>query len=454
MPRVSGSEGSDPGATDGAASEAAKGGLGFRAALSRLLGLGHAAVGTLPEDRAKLLARHPDPAVRLGVAAAPETAPELLYFLARDPAVEVRQAVAAHPRTPRQADLLLALDETAPVRERIARKVTSQIGGIDRQGAAQLWQLTISVLEALARDDIPQVRQLIAEAARGIADLPPAMMTALGRDRVADVAVPALGFAGRIADEDLVEIVVHAPDPRVVGAVARRPAIGSRVVDAVVESGDNAAITALLNNHGAAIAPATLERLVELAPPIEAWHEPLVKRPSLTQAAALKLASFVAQKLVKYLQGRPELPPETGGTITMVVRHRQIAPPAPAAPEDPEAPLARARRHYAAGTLNEDLVVESLGSDTDFVIAALALRSRLQPAVVNKILTSHSAKGLTALAWKAGFSMRLAFQLQLRVAHLPPKARLSAAPGGIFPLSAEEMDWQLDFFGTLVPADP
>jgi uncharacterized protein (DUF2336 family) len=430
------------------------GGGRFRAAFSRLLGPRADASVPANADEAKRLARDRDPAVRLAVATAPDALPELLYFLARDPSADVRTAVASHPRTPRQADLLLALDEIAEVRSVIARKITGQIDSLDRNDAAQLWQLTISVLEALARDDIPQVRRLIAEAARGIAEMPQAMMTALGRDQVFEVALPALDFVGRIADEDLVEIIIHAPDPRIVGAVARRPAIGTMVADAVVESGDQPAIASLLRNHSAQIAPATLERIVELAPPIEAWHEPLVKRPQLTEAVAIRLASFVTQKLAKFLQGRPEFAPEINGTITMLVRHRHAAAAPAATVEDAESPLGRARRHYAAGTLSESLVTEALDADRDFVIAALSLRSRLPPAVVNKILMAHSAKGLTALAWKAGFSMRLAFQLQMRIAHLPPKARLSAATGGTFPLSAEEMDWQLDFFRTLVPADP
>ena len=113
--------------------------------------------------------------------------------------------------------------------------------------------------------------------------------------------------------------------------------------------------------------------------------------------------------------------------------------------------VTRARRLFASGLLNEDALMEALDSDRDFLIAALSLRSKLPPAVVAKILASHSAKGLTALTWKAGFTMRLALQLQVRVARLPPKARLIAGGGGTFPLSAAELEWQIGFFRSLVP---
>ncbi len=115
-----------------------------------------------------------------------------------------------------------------------------------------------------------------------------------------------------------------------------------------------------------------------------------------------------------------------------------------------EEPISHARRLFAEQRLTEDVVVDALGTDQEFVVAALALRSRLPSPVVRKILASSSAKGLTALAWKAGFSMRLSMQLQARVGRLPPKARLSSG-GGDWPMSQDEMAWQIEFFHSLVP---
>jgi uncharacterized protein (DUF2336 family) len=264
--------------------------------------------------------------------------------------------------------------------------------------------------------------------------------------------VPALGYVGRIDDPDLVRIVEDAPSQRVIGAVAGRPAIGPRVAEAVVERGDAPSIAVLLGNQTAQIPPDTLDRVVDRAPPNEPWHAPLVARPQLSDGAALRLASFVADKLVQVLKARPDLDPETNTAISIVVEKRG-EPLEQVVPEvvDTEGPLARARKLLARGDLIEDKVIEQLGADTAFVIAALSLRARIPAPVVQKILSSHSAKALTALAWKAGYSMRLSTQLQLRVARLPPKARLAAAVGGNFPLSEAEMKWQIEFFGTLVP---
>jgi uncharacterized protein (DUF2336 family) len=404
----------------------------------------------------KVLARSPDAAVRQAVAAAESTVPELLFYLARDPVPAVRLAVARNVATPRKADLLLALDEVPEIRTLIAEKIAAQMRSGARDEAAQLWQLTVSVLEALAHDKLPSVRHLVAEMARGLERMPVGIVAGLGRDHVVEVAMPALEYPGAIPDEDLVEIVTKAPDPRIIGAVARRPSIGPRVTATIVERGDPDAIETLLQNRSAAIAPIVLEAVVDRAPPHETWHEPLVERPALTDSAAMRLAGFVADRLVRVLQARTDLEPATTGAIAAM---RPAPAPSSAvtvtvavSETTSQTPLSRARRHYANGTLTEEIVLAALGTDPDFVIAALALRARLKPAVVNKILVSHSAKGLTALAWKAGFSMRLASLLQVRHARLPPKSRLNPTSGGSFPLTPAEMEWQIEFFQSLVPA--
>ena len=107
----------------------------------------------------------------------------------------------------------------------------------------------------------------------------------------------------------------------------------------------------------------------------------------------------------------------------------------------------RARRLFAAGSLNEALITDALSKgDRSFVIASLALLGDISADMVSKAVSMSSPKGITAMAWKAGLGMRTAIQLQLRLARVPPNKVLQARGGIDYPLSEDEMRWQIDFF--------
>ena len=97
--------------------------------------------------------------------------------------------------------------------------------------------------------------------------------------------------------------------------------------------------------------------------------------------------------------------------------------------------------------MTEELVAASIDrGERSFVIEALALMADLPGDVVSKTVSMASAKGMVAIAWKAGLTMRTAAQLQLRLARIPPGTVLQAKDGDAYPLTEDEMRWQLDFF--------
>jgi hypothetical protein len=117
-----------------------------------------------------------------------------------------------------------------------------------------------------------------------------------------------------------------------------------------------------------------------------------------------------------------------------------------ASPEDPTP------QGHDVGRLDEDALVQALGHAEvvrALVREALVLRSGIDQTTVDRILAAGSAKGITALAWKADPGMRVAAQLQLRLGGIAPGAVLRSRDGIDYPLTPEEMDWQLDFFQTL-----
>ena len=104
--------------------------------------------------------------------------------------------------------------------------------------------------------------------------------------------------------------------------------------------------------------------------------------------------------------------------------NRQQEPPKKAE-ESGESAEDKVRRLKKAGKLNEDTVADAVDEgQRAFARAALIVMSELKPAVVDKILSARSAKGMTALAWKAGLSMRTAVQLQTRLGGVNPRQAL------------------------------
>ena len=79
--------------------------------------------------------------------------------------------------------------------------------------------------------------------------------------------------------------------------------------------------------------------------------------------------------------------------------------------------------------------------------AILAVAADVRFATVEQAASLRSSRGLISLTWSAGFSMRAATAAQSALGSLAPGEVLGAAPGGGFPMSPEEMRWQLSFLG-------
>lgn len=480
----------------------------MKRALDRLAGALGVRRKPLSYDEEKRLARHGDVAVRAKLAAREDVRPEILYYLAEDPSPEVRRNIAANQTTPRHADLLLARDGDEVVRCDLAEKISRLAPGLTANEQEQVRRMTYQTLEILARDQLARVRRILAETLKDATDAPVDIIGKLARDTDIEVSGPVLRSSPVLTDEDLLEIIRACPIAGPLTAISQRPDIGTRITDAIARTDDVEAIGALLANPSAQIREETLDRIIDRAPDVESWHEPLVRRPKLSPRAVTRIAGFVADSLFEVLQSRADLDPSTVRALKNELQNRihreAIAPsevpgaaparakkaagngaataakpapsgtPAKAAPEAAKAAVAvapprqpetvaardatdpsliRARQLYAEKQLTEAIVSEALTSgDRRFVAAALAVLSNLPLALVDKVAESRSARGVTALCWKAGLGMPFATKLQLRFAYIAPNAVVGPAEADKYPLTPDEMTWQLDFFRTMIKA--
>lgn len=422
----------------------------------------------LEYDLAKALARHPDPGFRRRLARRADVPAEILYYLADDPDPGVRREVACNPQTPALAQLVLAEDADTAIRCDLAARVVKVAPGLSSGEQDRARQATYRVLERLVRDQIPHVRQIMAEALKDVADAPPELINHLARDAEEAVATPILQFSPALTDEDLLDIVSDRPSSAALVAISRRGRVAADVSDAISATDDSGAIAALLNNPSAQIREETLDRLIDRAEGRCEWHEPLVRRPGLTTRAAGRLAHFVADRLLNVLIQRQDLSPECIAEVKRVV-HRRLeetgqssAQPSP--PADPtahwmetarkqEAPASLAEAVIEAKALQdrrqltEAMLLQALKNGNPLlVIAGIAILGELSVSVVNAAIEAASPRGITAMVWKAGLTPIFAIQAQSRLSGVAPSSILFAADNLGYALTPSEMEWQIEMF--------
>jgi uncharacterized protein (DUF2336 family) len=300
------------------------------------------------------------------------------------------------------------------------------------------------------------VRTNIAEAVRDLPDGPRDIILRLAHDPAVMVSEPVILFSPMLTQEDLVALIASGPPSTTLTAVARRPKISATVSDAIVETADTVAIGALLANHTAQIREATLDALAALSEEQTCWQEPLVRRSHLPPRAARILSEIVTSHLLETLAARTDLDPKLSVELrTTLSRARPKAAPGMFEPLEalapgttPQAALSHAYALRDAGRLDDQAVLDALRRNaTGAATAMVAVKADVPLQVVERACALRSPKAVVSLAWKAGLSMSTAVILQAMLARLAPDVILRPSQGGSFPLSIEELRWQLAFLG-------
>lgn len=397
---------------------------------------------------------------RAGVEARSEVAgaskdPEILDYLGRDQVPAVRARVAANIATPRDLDLSLAEDEADEVRLELARKISRLLPDLRPSKAVALREATIALLERLSKDQLPLVRQIVAEEIKASDLVPKTIALDLARDAEAAVAAPILEYSPLLSDKDLVEIIAGGQVDTVLAAIARRKGLSEDVSDAVVAAFDIPAVAVLLANSSAKIRAETLDKVAEQAESVSAWQEPLVMRPELSLRAIRRISGFVAASLLTRLSERHGLDDETRLALQRGIKDRlEEATDVRNEPDARERALERVRVAAAQNRLDDEFIVETIAADDrQGVVFALCARAGLPEGAVERVLNTRNGQLVAALCWHAGFSMRTAYAIQSDLLHLSGRDLVLARNGTDFPLPEDHMRSQLEFVG-IVAAKP
>ena len=385
-------------------------------------------------------------AARVRLGAATDTAPDMLRELARDASVTVRAAVAMNLAAPEHVDQLLAADQDERVRTLLGRKLASLIPDMTASQRSALEARALAMLATLVDDEAVRVRAAIADVVKGMPCAPRELILRLAHDSALPVCDPVIRLSPLLQAEDLLALLAEPPGEHTAIAVASRPGLSASVSDAIAASADSKLITVLLANHSAAIREATLDALIERAHAQADWHDPLVHRPALSAQAARALSEIVTTQLVAVLAARGDLDP----AVTEELRRRMAERLPRMQPLRSDATLedavGRAQELLSQDRLDESaMLAAAQRGEARLCTAMLALAAGVEPSVVDRAVTLRSAKGIVSLVWRAGFSMRLGGPLQVLLCRVGPASALRAGDAGSFPLTPDEMRWQLDF---------
>lgn len=214
----------------------------------------------------------------------------------------------AGPDSPAELLLGLARSRSAADREQLMQALarfcdTPEAGATEH--ARTLIRDIFMVLTAHAEREI---RVRLAEALAAARWAPSALVNALALDDI-EIARPIIAKSPVLSDDDLIRLLVIATIDHQI-EVARRPDIALSVVQAILDRGEPAVLTALASNASAQVDPNGLARLVAASRNVASLRTPLARHPRLTAELAYALYNWVGEALREELGERFTIDPE------------------------------------------------------------------------------------------------------------------------------------------------
>jgi uncharacterized protein (DUF2336 family) len=167
-----------------------------------------------------------------------------------------------------------------------------------------LQEIFMGVVVQAERD----IRMRLAERLSGAQWAPAALISVLALDDI-EIARPIISRSPILKDHDLIRLLVEATLEHQI-EVARRPNIGTMVVNAIIDQSQPEVLMALAGNDSADVTPLAMQRLVIASQRIAALRGSLAQHPRLTQDLAEALYGWVGEAVRANIAGRFTLDPK------------------------------------------------------------------------------------------------------------------------------------------------
>jgi len=386
---------------------------------------------------------------RMSLAKNTRTNKEILYYLAeKDPESLIRKAVADNKAMPVQVSPILAGDADQDVRLALVRRLVALLPDLSQDKHSQLYAYAVQALGTLALDEVLKIRTALSNTLKDHAHAPPKVAVQLARDVEREVSEPVLRFCAALSDADLLDILKGHPASWVVEAIARRKIVSEKLSAAVIKTKDRPGGKALLENDGARLTETLLHTIVEMARGLPEWQKPIAVRKSLPLSIAKELAEFVDASVRDLLLKRGDFDEAMTEEIAAAFRRRVDFAGEEAGVQVGETPEERLARLVKAESVTEQTLSDALAMrEYGFAMMVIAHLAKTEAENVKRVFDMRAPKPMVALCWKAGLSMRMALQLQKELGRVELKALIYPKGGTDYPLTQDEIQWQLDFLG-------
>ncbi len=294
-----------------------------------------------------------------------------------------------------QADVMrLTADPSPEVRAETAAKVAVQFD--QRQFGATEQPIAEDIFRALVKDAEVKVREALAHNLKSSPDLPQDVALSLAND-VESVALPILQCSEVLSDRHLVEIVGGSSAAKQ-EAIAQRPRVSIQVADALIDTGNETAVSNLLVNEGAELTERSLRRAATRYEGSQPVSEAMIQRPNLPPAVAEQVMGEVTQYLQNYLVNEQRLPADMVGSLIKQARDRATTDLLTSGAKSQAEVAQLVEQMAASGRLSASMALQALSrGDLTFFEMAMARLSGIPHENAQTLIHDDRGNGLRSI---------------------------------------------------------
>jgi len=336
------------------------------------------------------------------------------------------------------------------VRLMLAARLVALMPDLTEEQHARLYAYTVQTLGTMALDEILKIRLAFTSALRDFAFIPPKEAGNLALNIERDVSETILRFCTAVPDEDLIEILKGLPADWMVEPIAQRSLSARKVSKNLLQQNNETVNIVLMSDENINKNKLLLKDIVAKS---KAYNDQKVvshAKKILPLAIERELSIFIDQSARDVLLNRAEYDAQMAEDIVEVFRRRLNYSSEFLVLSDVD------RQTLLSAWLETDEVKDiKLGDalamrDEAFVYAALAQLMEIPENDLREIVRAAAPRPIIALCWRAGLAMRTALLIQKDLAKISHNRLIYPKDGEDYPLSEDQIGWQLEYLGLAV----